>query len=322
MYDYTKYNGIKKVLVGYLKKVPKIILGAALYANIIKRKKDTHYLVLGNGIGDSLTALAYLKEYKRKNKIAHITAIGAPAYIRQLISFYPREVNDVIYLKKWQVSSINEFSRTSLGRYLITFPHRDIVTFTWICFVLPLRAIYLNETLSLALYAKAIVYQIDLDTKPEPPQIPNVDICDFISKYHVDKDKTVFFNIEANTVQLTVTKLFVELADYLIRKGFRVLTFTANDKQKPVEGSTAVPCTLEEAYRLAEYGGTLVGLRSGFLDFMVFSKCRLVCVDDPAYGAKEVFDLEKWGVNDDCHTVIYQDDETTLREIIKTLDLE
>ena len=56
------------------------------------------------------------------------------------------------------------------------------------------------------------------------------------------------------------------------------------------------------------------------MDLIVFASCRIISIDDKDYGRKELCDLEKWGVNDDCHTIVRYDDEQVLRDILEIMD--
>ena len=130
MDGFRKYNGWHFFISDFLKRPLKVVLGGLLYGWLLRRKEKTHYLVLPGFLGDSMAALSLLGEYKRQNRIEHVTVVGIPGFIRQLCRFYPDCVDGVLYLKKWQIGSLIAFSRSYLGQYLISFPHRERITGT------------------------------------------------------------------------------------------------------------------------------------------------------------------------------------------------
>lgn len=318
MDGFSKYYGLKWFIINYLKQLGGFIPGGIAYCRLLKKNKDTHYIILHRTLGDSIWALAYLSEYKRQKGIRHVTVVCVP-YIRQLCGFYSKSVDDLIMMDWYKIGSMQVFARSFLGRYLISFPHRERITFTQPYCNLPLRAFNYNPELQLPDCMKRIVYQINANSLPEFPGMPDMDLTETIEKYGLKRGRTVYFNQEANSIRLDISGLCAKLAEYCKANGYRVLTLTRNDQQAPVKGTKALPCSLAEAYRLAEYGGTVIGLRSGFLDFMVFADCKIISIGDSSCGVEELGTIDKLGVNDDCHEILYRDDETTFQEIVNLL---
>lgn len=322
MSDFRKYYSWKWELNRFIKAIPKAILGAFVFAGLMRRKEKTYYVVLPLTLGDAMLALSYLEEFKKQKNINHVTAVCTPSYVRRLCAYYPDTVDAVLCRKKWQLAALRGFVDTHLGGYLSTL-HLDRVTFVFLTCNVSMRTLWDNPSISFPVYAKAILYKISMSSRPERPQIPAADISAFISRYRMKKGQTVFLNPVANSVHCDVTQLLAGVTEELMAKGYDVITLTANDEEQPIHGTQAIPCTLEEAFSLVEYGGTLIGVRSGFLDVLVYAKCKLISLIDAGNGLESFFRMEELHVNPDCHTVVYNgDDEAAKREIAGILRLE
>lgn len=316
MSDYKKYYSWKGEIRHILLSIPKTVLGAFVFGGLMRRQKDTYYVVMPLTLGDSMVALSYLSEFKKQKGIRHVTAVCTPNYVRRLCKYYPDAVDAVTCRKEWELKALRGFVDSLLGEH-VSVLYLDRVTFVFLTCNVSMRTLWDNPTIDFPMYAKAILYKISMSSRPERPQVPATDISDFVQSYDLVEGKTVFLNSVANSVHCDVGGLLAAAAKELTKKGYRVVTLTANEREQPVQGTQAIPCTLEEAYALVGYGGTLLGVRSGFLDMMVYSDCKIISVVDEGFGLKDMCRLERLGVNPDCHTVIYDgDDETALTEIM------
>ena len=318
MSNYLKYHSPRWVVKNSLKTIVGTIWGGLFHARLFRKNKYTHYIVVPWGIGDTLCALAYLREYRRQQNLPHVTIVVCSSAAKQICAFYADVVDDVLCISKYARKSLFCFARSYFGQILCAYYHRERITYAYYDCDVMQRAVWDNPYLSLPNFIKNLCYQIGPDAEIEPPHISQMDLTAKIERYGIEKGKTVLFNPYANTIkaeQNRFERLLTQAADMFLRKGFKVFTVTANEEQAPIAGTQALPCSLSEAFHLAEYGGTVIALRSGFLDLMAFAKCRIIAIDDDDYGRKEFFKLEKWGVNDDCHTICYKDGETTLRQM-------
>ena len=316
MSDLKKYYSWRLAIRSLLKDMPRAFLGAFVFVELIRKKERTHYLVLPSQLGDSMLALSYLSEFKRQKKINHVTVVCTPNYENRLCRYYPNVVDNVICKKKWKIYALRKFISTLIGEYLSVL-YLDRITFVLPTCNISMRVLWDNPSISFPMYAKAILYKISMASRPERPQVPAVNILGFISKYDLKIGHTVFFNPVANSVHCDVKKLLDTAATEMKAKGYQVITLTANDEELPVQGTQAIPCTLEEAFSLVEYGGTLIGVRSGFLDFIAYANCKLISILDEGNGLESFFRIEDLGVNPDCHTLIYDgDDEAALQKIL------
>lgn len=282
-------------------------MGTLWFIRLTHSKRETHHVVLFPTLGDAIYALSYLNEYKQKNGIPDITIVACD-YIKQVCDYYKDVYDNAIYIPKRQLRSLINFSRTIIGQNLCYRKYREKILFTnWVSH-LSRRFEKNNPYLSMHQYIK-MLYQIAPDTKAQTPLVLPANITPFLRKYEIEKGRTVLLNPYANSVSRNVTVLFEKIAEGLIEKGYTVITMTATGTQKAVYNTKAMPCTLSEAFYLAEYAGHVIGFRSGFMDVLVFAKAQIISIDDIYYEDRLMCDLEKWNVNEECHTVVYEEDE-------------
>lgn len=317
MSDFRKYLGPHWPWKNNLNTFPAVLWGAILYLRLMKRRGSTHYLVMTLGMGDNLCALSYLREYKRKKGYPHVTLVGYPPAFRQICGMYEDAADAVLYLKQREILALQYFSRSLIGQNFISYSHRDRITFSYYHSYISQRLIWDSDDFYLADFFKTMLYQIGPEARPERPHIAPVEIDRFINEYKLVKGKTVFLNPVAKSVRLDTARLFQMLAGALQQRGFLVVTLTANREQKPVEGTAAVICDLNEAFRLIEYGGTVIGLRSGFLDLMAFANSKVVSVVDAEYGRRNFYKLKRLGTDADCYDITYESDQVTCGKILE-----
>ncbi len=310
-----------KMALSFIKYVIAGIAGSVDFLRLVRksRKENTHYLVVHYSMGDALCALAYLDAYASKNGYESITAIACES-VRQICSFYSSSLKDVIFWSKKRLRCLEIFSLTVVGRHLCAFYYRNRITFTYYRSFMTGRSVYGNEWISIKQLFRDFIYQLGPDAEIKYPDIPKENTEALISEYGIRRGQTVFLNPYANSVICDVSGLFSKLADRLEQYGYRVITVTANDEQEAVPGTSALRCSLAEAFHLAEYGGCVIGLRSGFLDLMAFADCSIISIINSDHLLKGFFELEKWELNSRCRTIEYDhDDERVLREIMEYL---
>lgn len=319
MSDYTKYYGSrgKTTIKIVATSMPRLALGAAVFFRLMRRKEMTHYLICTPALGDAMIYLSYLAEFKRQRNINHVTVV-CTEYTKRVCTYYSDVIDDVIYEKRWEYLALLRFYDSKIGQYYFGLNLDRITLCSQVRYA---NALWENTTIDYPMFVKAIQYKISLFSQPQRPNIPKADISKLVQKYALIPQKTVCLNPVAKTVNCDIISLLTSAAAELTAKGYKVITLTAKEKEPPVPGTKAVPCTLEEAFSLAEYGGTLIGLRSGFMDVMVYARCKIITVEDAGYGFNSFCSLERLGVNPDCHAVVYDgSNETALQKMLQLID--
>ena len=298
------------------KRPVKILIGAIAYIHLMSRDKRTHYVVLPRALGDSICALVYLKEYKKQHGYEHVTIVCTKS-VERVCDFWKDTFEDLICVDRNTIVGLLEIPHTIWGQQLYAFDHRDRITFAYHFCNMIQRNYWWNKYYDLNQFVKDLVFQIAPDSKMQYPKIPYINFQKLIEEYDIKRDKTVLLNPYANSIKCDVFNLFSEIADILVRNGYKVFTLTSNEKDMPIRGTQPLQCTLVEAYWLAEYCGTIIALRSGFLDLMVFARCKIISIVDKNYGPKDFYQLEKWGVNQECYTIEYSNNDKEVIQQIK-----
>ncbi len=292
----------------------KLLVGAIVYIRLLMRKEDTHYLMMGHALGDSVYAFSYLREYRKQHGYKHVTIVCSKS-VERICSFWKDTFEDIICIDPRVIRGLQEVPRTIWGQQLYSFAHRDRITFVPPRCNTILRS-YWNKVYSMNQFIRDFVFQIASDSEIQYPRIPHEDIQSIIEKYNITKNKSVLLNPYANSVRCDIFGLFEKIAEILKKDGFRVFTLTSSERELGIKGTQSLQCDLVEAYWLAEYCGTIIALRSGFLDLMVFAHCKIISIVDKDYGAKDFFQLEKWEVNPDCFTIEYENnDQVVIQQI-------
>lgn len=319
MGDYKNYCSWKGICKKTISAIPKTIAGAYIFVSLMKKDKKTHYVFCPGALGDSILALSYLSEFKRQRGIPHVTIVCTP-YVKRLCSYYPNAVDSVICLTPWQTWAVREFVETRIGEYY-SMLNLDRCTFVFFNCVVSVRTIWNNHNIDYQMFAKALIYKISMESRPEWPKIPEQDIGEIVERYGLMKGRTVFINPVANSVRCDASELLAEAASALKEKGYRVVTLTAKSADAPVNGTQAIPCGLETAFSLIKFGGILIGVRSGFMDLMVYTDSKIITVNDEGHGFTPFYSLENLGVNSDCHSVMYDGNvQTALRQIVEAVE--
>ena len=313
----SDYYNRQRFILSVCKKPVKLLVGTIVYIYLLARKKNTHYLILPHEIGDSVWALAYLEEYKRQHGYEHVTIV-CTNNIKKICEFWKGTFEDVICVDRKAIKGLWEIPHTIWGEYLYTFAHRDRITFAYYTCYSILRNYWGSTAYGIDQLVKQLMFQINSDSEVQYPDIPYADICSLVERYGLVKEKTVLLN----SVRCDASGLFEKATEILVREGYKVFTLTTNEDDKPVKGTLPIPCNLVEAYWLSKYCGTVIALRSGFLDLMIFAQCRIISVVDKNYGSKDFYRLERWGINRDCHTVECGDNDVeAVGQILNIMNL-
>lgn len=248
-----------------------------LYCFIKFRDKDTHYLIPANSIGDIIYSLAYLPEYRKLNNLRHVTLVGVESK-KKLFSLYKHTYNELCIIELKWLQRIFKSQRTNFGFRMHSRFKNITIIHIGTHFPYGLRYIARYPGIKFVDYIKYSIYGLKENPMAVLPVIPDYNIGKFVKDLDIKKGKTVILNPYALSIKPIDIKLFDAIAEQLIKSGFTVLTNISNDKQVIVKGTKALKCDLIEILHIANYCGYIIGLRSGFLDLMLFAKCKIVAL--------------------------------------------
>lgn len=134
----------------------------------------------------------------------------------------------------------------------------------------------------------------------------------------VKNNNIIYINPFARTVMEIPYVFFEQLAEELKKKGYEVRTILGNETQQPIVGTEGVVCGLWEAAGLINASSGLIGLRSGFMDWIASQTSRtVICLYPGNYPYIDFFSFKNLeyqnfirevivNVNDDYAIVINQ----------------
>lgn len=274
----------------------------------LKKNKDSVYILSDKGIGDIFPTLAFLPAYRRKNGINRIVVLGISSK-SELYQMYSNVFDELILFSDEEFTTICKFSSSDLFNSLVRKYGRLVSTRVGSNsrqnYVLRLPNICYIDTIRYGVF--------DLSTVDDmlSPNVPTIDITRLIGKYELKKDKTIIVNPYANSITGIEKSFFEKLVLALKANGMLVVTSLSSEKQLPIAGTIGIKTSLSEAYYLAKYCGCVIGLRSGFLDFISYAKCKVLALYPKEYQMIDFQLLSKWGVSDSAFDLRLSDDVTT-----------
>lgn len=291
--------GVKMRKIFFL--LASLVLGPVIWIFLLLKDRRTQYVISDKGIGDIFPTCGFLPAYKKAHGIKHVTVIGIKGK-EQLYEMYKGTYDRILYFSENVINVLMYCTSLDLGYALSRWSGRIISTRVGS----NSRGDYINriKTLSYLETIKYGVFDLSDEDKLQKPKIPKADISRLIQKYGLQDGKTVILNPYANSVENIDISFFENLAFALKHRGYQVVTNLSHDRQQAVAGTEGIICSLAEAYYLANYCGYVVGVRSGFMDFISYADCRIVALFPEGYPFFESYRLSKWGIKEDAREMI------------------
>lgn len=275
--------------------------------SLLRRGEKTTYLLSAIRKGDLCYALSFLGEYRKKvendhndnqeNQLKHITILGCP-HLSDIYECFDGSYDKIIYTSERQNSELLWFFKHSHWGQIVYIKLNNKILITDTFFYID-TAMQRVKGLTANNIMKYAVYDLDDQAKMVFPEIGDQDIQKYISDLNIIRGKTVILNPYANSISGIPAEFYQRLSDLLIESGYVVVTNVSEHFKTAVLGTKPLACSMPEAYRLAEYCGFVVGTRSGFMDFIISSNCKIVAVYSNESPFKNLFSLHGWGCNDD-----------------------
>ena len=232
--------------------------------------KNEHYIFINDHIGDVVIALGYLKAFRKKNKLKHITLVITEKY-RGLIRNYATDFENAKYVDSYELYRIFLLNLTRYGHFYLRKEYPN-VTFVNPADLSLLGFDYFNRFPDLSL-EKVIKYGdlgLSIDSEFIPPNSYIKSSKEFIY------NKRVLFSLNARTVTGNITKLCENLVPSLQDAGYELFTNTEKECDC-IYGTKPIFLKLEDIGEFIS-GGTFIGIRSGLHDLLAFYKCSLIAI--------------------------------------------
>lgn len=248
------------------------------------RKRDTHYMLVNDHIGDVVITLGYLRAYKKEKAIKHLTLVIAEKF-KEYAGYYSDDYDQLITISSNELVRICLSNLTRYGLYRVKkeFPNVTLIN--------PADAAllgfdyfknYQNITLLEMIRQGCLQLSVDADFRA------------FNSKY-IDKNaenigkKQAVISLDARTVTETSVELYEKLIPGLTDMGYEVFTNTYEDN-KCLPGTRPLSVSLCELIQMMD-GGLFIGKRSGLHDVLMCQDCDVIAIYPRNYKRRSLFTL-------------------------------
>lgn len=253
---------------------------------ILKCKKKlgnvhTHYIVICDHIGDFLITMGYIKAYREKNNIKHITICTTQKFI-PLLKKYSEYFDAYKILDTQELYKILRIGSTKFGcRALLKMPNITLVNpgdaFVLECFE------YIKHFPNVSLH-DCIKYGIFHLEKEEEFVIPKIRV----KENNENESMKALICPDARFLRKKENNIFLErIVEELKKAGYSNYTNTPFKDDKVVPGTQSKRMSLQEVCDFAFNGGIVIGIRSGLFDLLAYIPGKIVAV----YPDKEYFSL-------------------------------
>lgn len=253
------------------------------------RNKRTHYIVICDHIGDFLITMGFLNAYRSTNHLNHVTVCITPKFV-ELLPLYRNTYDDFQCYSPKTIYKILALGATNFGihalkklKNITLINPADAFTEESFEYVMRYPQLSLKDCIQYGC--------LNLKTTN----------CFYLPKIHKEScikkprnftlGKTVLLSPFSRAAELIADDLFICLAQHLKETGFTVLTNLSEPDHIPIPGTQGVYYSLTEITSLVECGGYVVGARSGLLDLLAYTDCRMVAIYPADDSYMNFFDL-------------------------------
>lgn len=297
------------------------LLGKDSLEAILKLKRvctntNTHYIFINDHIGDVVVSFGYLKAFKEKHKIGHITVVVTEKF-KELISEYSDDYDDVIYLDKYYLYRTFLLNLTRFGVLYLKKNYPNVT------YINPADSVLLGfdylkryPEMNLEKMIKYGCYELDVDAEFKP--LKNQAIGSNAKK--VSSVPKALLSLSSRTIEPVQLDLYEKLICGLKELGYEVYTNT-DDKAHSLTNSDSFSGSLNEISEFLR-DGVLIGTRSGLHDLAMYQHCKVVAIypENDSFG--NLFKLDMLPETRADYLEVYQSENTdidckTILEFIK-----
>ena len=302
------------------------IKGYVLLIRILKKHSNKAIIINWYHIGDICYTMAYMREFVRQYKVKKVVifAKGKAKGIADSYNISELDIDEEYDNK--DMHNITAFFLTRPGRaYYRKLNAEGKIYNLMDWFYTDGRCeLYRIPDLHWLDLIKYVGLNLKKESLLEHPHINEVNIDNIIKKYNINNSKSILLNPYTQTVSRLSDDFWKKIVQRIKALGFQVFTSTDNINQEPIEGSVGITTTLEESYYLAEQCRAVIGLRSGWFDYISGSKAKILCVYniESKLGGymKYAWSLKGWGKNDAIEFYYeHSNEDKIIDEIIKAI---
>ena len=289
-----------------LYEIPKGILKCRKKLN----NKNTHYVVICDHIGDFLISMGYMKAYREKNNIKHITICTTEKMI-PLLKCYTCFFDEYKILGSMELYEILKIGSTKFGcRALLKMPNITLVN-PGNAFVLEYFE-YIKRFPNVSLHdcVKYGSLRLDKDSEFVLPKLA----------LHAEKryEKTVLMCPDAQFIKEEKSKKIIrKIVKELKKQGYFIYTNTPFPENKALDGTEGKQMSLMEVCEFVFNGGIVIGIRSGLFDLLAYVSGKIITIypDEEYFSLFDLYSLPK--TKADILQIFEREDEKDTMDKIK-----
>ena len=265
--------------------------GAAVYCLFRLHEANTHYIVICDHIGDFMITMGYLEAFKSRTGYKNITLCITKKF-ENLLAMYPTEKYEYRILPHRDIYRILALGSTNFGAHILKklgnitlINPADAFVEDAFQYIMRYPFITLRDCIQYGC--------LNLDQKAYfcVPKVPGKIVAPAIPGFQ--KGKTVLLSPYSRAIDIQEKQLFSLLAKKLNELGFSVFTNLSDRNHCPISGTKALFCTLDQVIHFVRSGGYVIGVRSGLLDLLAYTKCKMVAIYPYNLESQKFFDLEQ-----------------------------
>lgn len=297
------------------------------------------YVTIYQGIGDIIVSMGYLGAYleRHKGEFQEIRFVLLERN-RQVYEMFPPVNQEYKYLavteREYRFFCL--YHETPLGFKSVNARNDFLFIHTYNFIKDNWNYFYRIPGMTFMYFIKKGIYGLDDNARFSMPQvmIPEDACRDSLDEnYALQSGKTVILNPYANTILGKVSDQFwMLLASRLEKEGYFVYTDCGKGDKEAVPGTKAMTASLPELYYICKNIAGYIGLRSGLLDYVFFTGCRVVAVYPGEIGrdGNEVFQafdmnginrLMDRPINAHCWQYRVKDEQKVIESILQNLQI-
>ncbi len=261
------------------------VMARFFFGGMLKAKKDNEvYLLLGGAIGDNVYGLAYLDELRKKFPDKKITAFSTPLNSRILSTY--REIDDV---------NLSDEVHENLCKLLHPgMPANVLWQYSAFNMFIPIPAFYSDvwkSSRKATLFNMRRIFNLTNDAEITYHNLPKMPVKAIKDFEHI-KNRVVIIHPYPHYRQEYHEDIYGPICEELNRRSYIIFTNVIRE-QKPVKGTEALRCSIEELYSIACDVPLIVGGRGGILDLLIPSGINMFAIYE-SHSEFEFFPLYEW----------------------------
>lgn len=236
---------------------------------------DTHYFIICDHIGDFLISMGYLKAYRKRNNLNHVTVCVTKKFIG-LLNAYKDSWDAYKIVNKKDLYKIQTLEETVFGIRTLNKLGNITIVNPGSAFVKE-NFEYIKAFPNVS-FSDCIKYGNLKLSEDDEFSSPNISTVINESADIMHKEKIAIICPEARFMRLEQSEeLYEQICNILLKHDYKVFTNTVDDG-KVLKGTTKFTGGFNDFCSLVRNNGIVIGARSGLLDLAAYLDCKIIAI--------------------------------------------